>query len=874
MLIIVILFLLLIILFMQLWSGGDENTKTPGGLDQYYKYLAKIPGIVNQPPMVKLSDIPESMDYIPGFRGKFGVHIGQRKLFLNEVQYLTEVSKQFKPASPGEYIYVIYAGAAAGHHDWILAKLFPKIKFILVDPNMFDIRVESVPHKLIYNRLISYLYSGYTDDQRLKRLNENTRILNLANNKTTKISYDPLFNKMDTPEITKEVLLKMIDFIKKTPPNLYLIEDLFTEIMAETFRELGNVHFISDIRTNSGIAGPGVDEESVPGDIDVLWNLAQQYVWTNMLNCNSFMLKFRCPFDYKHIEFDKIESWMKTAFNIAKTMGIDFISDYNSGILNYYSGDIFLQPWAPKSSTESRLINFIKPFEIKIKSYNPKEYENKFMYYNSIVRGLTHCENKYANRTIGFDCCQDCALESIIWKDYSDYSLKENKFELHVLTAVQGTCVSLQRDLFIRGHGKLFSPNLSELKHKIESIGISKNIDFNNIANIEIKDYPREKENLSSEKILRMLVPVFYEKDKNYEELYLNELKKVFEQLTPREPIEYLSEIELPPGDYAVSKKYNPNITNIKLMILTTMMRCIKKSVSNLFIIPNFSEINIGFIKDILTKCIFLQFQHKSNVDMILDSFDNMPEAPGVYYYSCEFDPKIHLNIIKSNYIYYDVCFSSKILLVLEYYNRMANIYNFLIKYKPVCYTYEARFYSVSLPPGTPGRHPDADTTIKDTMNSNLVKSAIDNGMKWNEHLSYIPGDPQFLITPYTYKGSTNIIVIGSASNITPGTCVKYDFQTSLKYTYYLSIIRPYYYFINKYSDKIPGFDNCSDCSLIYKILSNFYKNTDNIPFEKIFEICDINLNTPSHGKLLELPTEKKIYEIYDLSSPTIGFFL
>ena len=37
---------------------------------------------------------------------------------------------------------MIYAGSAPGTHICYLAKLFPKFKFILVDPNEFRLRIE------------------------------------------------------------------------------------------------------------------------------------------------------------------------------------------------------------------------------------------------------------------------------------------------------------------------------------------------------------------------------------------------------------------------------------------------------------------------------------------------------------------------------------------------------------------------------------------------------------------------------------------------------------------------------------------------------------------------------------------------------------
>ena len=57
------------------------------------------------------------------------------------------------------------------------------------------------------------------------------------------------------------------------------------------------------------------------------------------------MLKFRCP----------------------------YTTDYDKKNINMLDGDIMVQPWAPHSSTETRLIC---DFESKIKEYNIEMYEN------------------------------------------------------------------------------------------------------------------------------------------------------------------------------------------------------------------------------------------------------------------------------------------------------------------------------------------------------------------------------------------------------------------------------------------------------------------------------------------------------------------
>ena len=59
------------------------------------------------------------------------IHLGQRKLLLTEVHFLTNYGYLSNN--------IIYAGAAPGHHIEYLSQLFPTHKFYLYDPRDFEI---------------------------------------------------------------------------------------------------------------------------------------------------------------------------------------------------------------------------------------------------------------------------------------------------------------------------------------------------------------------------------------------------------------------------------------------------------------------------------------------------------------------------------------------------------------------------------------------------------------------------------------------------------------------------------------------------------------------------------------------------------------
>lgn len=60
------------------------------------------------------------------------VHSGQRKLLIVEVEFL---SRFYQPNDV-----VVYAGAAGGSHQDILASMFPQLLFLLYDPNPFSVQ--------------------------------------------------------------------------------------------------------------------------------------------------------------------------------------------------------------------------------------------------------------------------------------------------------------------------------------------------------------------------------------------------------------------------------------------------------------------------------------------------------------------------------------------------------------------------------------------------------------------------------------------------------------------------------------------------------------------------------------------------------------
>lgn len=67
------------------------------------------------------------------------IHLGQRRLLLAEIEFLTRVLKNRTGNGKDDQYTVLYIGAAPGHHIPLLSEMFAEVKFVLYDPAPFQI---------------------------------------------------------------------------------------------------------------------------------------------------------------------------------------------------------------------------------------------------------------------------------------------------------------------------------------------------------------------------------------------------------------------------------------------------------------------------------------------------------------------------------------------------------------------------------------------------------------------------------------------------------------------------------------------------------------------------------------------------------------
>lgn len=131
-------------------------------------------------------------------------------------------------------------------------------------------------------------------------------------------------------------------------------QSLFTNDNAQEFARFAqqgfSVFLISDIRTANYLTMTSEENEKAIMDDNNL-----QMEWVKIINPIFAHLKFRLPY------FNK----------------------YPTRYVEYYDGIILKQPWAPQTSSETRLV--LKA-DAKVVSYDIKLYEDQLFYFNRVVR--------------------------------------------------------------------------------------------------------------------------------------------------------------------------------------------------------------------------------------------------------------------------------------------------------------------------------------------------------------------------------------------------------------------------------------------------------------------------------------------------------
>ena len=403
--------LLLILAFILKIDLNNDNTPKimKGGLDaktnaNFEKTLFSRDDFANltdkAETVVFFDDIKNKIKYEQIDRLKRGLHVGQVKLFLSELEFLTEYNVK------NEKCLYVYAGSAPSNKMPFLSNLFPNAHFLLVDPNEHYLMFPMLDQYAEHNAKDLYYFKAARSKQRCPGADMSARspikpldrYLNLGGKKCLRS------NQMQVADTYKN----LGEVISKLEHKFYIIEDYFTDELAEKIKAMGfkNLFFISDIRAPN------------PDNIEILWNSAMQYNWIKILRPICSMLKYRCPFTYDPVV---PKNYMLEDFKRASLNGIDFLKNNKEKRFVYFDGPIWIQAFAPPTSTESRLLVKLEDID-KVKDYDLLNYEDRFFFFNLVHRpfGWHDIPQDFLDTSYGIDRCGDCALAYHIFNRYCE----------------------------------------------------------------------------------------------------------------------------------------------------------------------------------------------------------------------------------------------------------------------------------------------------------------------------------------------------------------------------------------------------------------------------------------------------------------------
>ncbi len=425
----------------------EEELEYPNNTELYNFVFKNQPMIVNH-----LSNIAEhatkdefsrilNMSQFHGLfyhrrRGEFkkGLHWGQLKLFLSEVEFILLAYEQRKKDKLEHLpIHLVYAGAAPGNHILTLYELFPDVYFHLYDPNNFrvkypDPQVEPekyqrakehihihqqfftnadaaswatylVPNAYIktFNDVVNPVTEQKTTLAPRTRTNSvNSNSSNISNNSNfSNLSGDISDDNDHLPQQPQQINNAFVtdeandigkeymdtstveEAMKKIHPHLIDKTIVRESDKAAQINHTGKyaryVVFVSDVRS---------DEPTVA---TIMFDMHMQKEWMLLMRAYLHMVKFRLPWhDDASISGNEVPP-----------------------TTTYFSGDIYIQLYPGPTSTETRLI-FGRDAEMI--EYNNKLYEDEMFYHNGVTRRKYYT---YESKNVHFDRVLDLKTDGV-----------------------------------------------------------------------------------------------------------------------------------------------------------------------------------------------------------------------------------------------------------------------------------------------------------------------------------------------------------------------------------------------------------------------------------------------------------------------------
>lgn len=302
---------------------------------------------------------------------KTAVHWGQRKLLISEIQLLSIYAKK------GVRYHIVYAGSAPGTHIAFLDDLFNSVHtWELVDPGKFDRPVlEHRPNFLLRNEFFTNQTAYGIFHTRLRTtpgLQSVYRFLTLDSvthaQAEVQQNLQAIVGTLDVARGTEDIP-SMYEAPLALPHGLLALCTVIATARAPLL-------FLSDIRTGC-VRMPNFEDH-------VAENMRAQQCWTEILQADFAMLKFRLPYTYK-----AIGPGGKGGVVPSTTRHMDA-----DGCCEYLGGDMVIPVWTRPTSTEGRLVVPCGAFR---RAYKVQDVEDQFYFLNAKLREVVHFNHLLAD---------------------------------------------------------------------------------------------------------------------------------------------------------------------------------------------------------------------------------------------------------------------------------------------------------------------------------------------------------------------------------------------------------------------------------------------------------------------------------------------
>lgn len=332
----------------------------------------------------------------------FWIHKGQRKLFISEVQFLARHMSSNKDKA-----IFVYIGAAPSCKGWLFHLMFPNVKLLFIDPNKFLIKIDKqTPWEKRPDLGIVYL-SG-PSNQAISRFDGNEEMFSKV-----PMEEDPLDNPENYEKYAK-FIIESDNYIFINQQYASIDTAKFVNYLFEQYGSEYKTFLCSDLRTNTQTG-------NAPGEVDIAHDMLLNFLLLHISKPDHAMIKIRNMY-YPILpgELEKLRPYLDEVKNIT---GKDFGEAFLKASISFYTGEIYVQAWRGRYSSECRLhVDKDAILNGSIREYPRKKFEDVNFYYNAIARTSMYFRNPMVGVVEGMDNCGDCAIEGKTWDDYMKIS--------------------------------------------------------------------------------------------------------------------------------------------------------------------------------------------------------------------------------------------------------------------------------------------------------------------------------------------------------------------------------------------------------------------------------------------------------------------